>query len=170
MYGVGPERGHPNPSPAAPAAAAPAPAAPAAAAPAPVKAAAPVSHPAPPAAIAVRSTQQGLINRDRAGYGLRGLTWSSCLASIAYSNAVRMATQGHISHTDGPTRDLGCGLGSRAGENVGFWSLGVNDSQMNAMFMGSTDHRANVLGPYLYVGTAWVTASNGYAYIAVEFG
>jgi uncharacterized protein YkwD len=136
----------------------------------PVKAAAPVSHPVAPVAIVVRSTQQALINSDRASYGLRGLTWSSCLASIAYSNAVRMATQGHISHTDGPTRDLGCRLGSRAGENVGYWSLGVNDSQINTMFMNSPDHRANILGPYHYVATAWVTASNGYAYIAVEFG
>jgi uncharacterized protein YkwD len=137
-------------------------------APAPAKAAAPVSRPAPPA-IVVRSTQQALINMDRARYGLRPLTWSSCLASIAYSNAYRMARQGYISHTDGATRDLGCRLGNRAGENVGWWSGGVNDAQINSMFMYSADQRANILGPYHYVATAWVTAPNGYAYIAVEF-
>jgi uncharacterized protein YkwD len=134
----------------------------------PRKAAVPVARSVPPA-IVVRSTQQVLINRDRARYGLRPLTWSSCLGSIAYSNAYRMARQGHISHTDGPTRDLGCHLGYRAGENVGWWSGGVNDAQINTMFMNSPDHRANVLGPYHYVATAWVTAPNGSAYIAVEF-
>jgi uncharacterized protein YkwD len=35
--------------------------------------------------------------------------------------------------------------------------------------MNSADHRANILGPYHYVATSWVTAPNGYAYIAVEF-
>jgi uncharacterized protein YkwD len=37
------------------------------------------------------------------------------------------------------------------------------------MFMNSPEHRANILGPYHYVATAWVVAPNGYAYIAVEF-
>jgi uncharacterized protein YkwD len=37
------------------------------------------------------------------------------------------------------------------------------------MFMNSAGHRANILGPYHYVGTAWVVAPNGYGYIAVEF-
>jgi uncharacterized protein YkwD len=122
-----------------------------------------------PPAIVVRSTQQVLINQDRARYGLRPLSWSSCLASIALSNAYRMAKQGYISHTDGPTRDLGCRLGYQAGENVGWWSGGVNDAQINIMFMNSPDHRANILGPYHYVATAWATAPNGSAYIAVEF-
>jgi uncharacterized protein YkwD len=134
----------------------------------PLKAAAPVHRSVPPA-IVVGSTQQALINQDRARYGLPPLTWSPCLASIAYSNAYRMAKQGYISHTDGPTRDLGCRLGYQAGENVGWWSGGVNDAQINSMFMNSPDHKANILGPYHYVATAWVTASNGRGYIAVEF-
>ena len=146
---------------------------PRAVAPAPARAPAPPRATAPvrsvPAAIIVRSTQQVLINQDRARYGLRPLTWSSCLASVALSNAYRMAKQGYISHTDGPTRDLGCHLGYQAGENVGWWSGGVNDAQINAMFMNSPDHRANILGPYHYVATAWATSSNGTAYIAVEF-
>jgi uncharacterized protein YkwD len=135
----------------------------------PVKATAPVARPAALPPIVVRSTQQALINQDRARYGLPPLSWNSCLASIAYSNAVRMAKQGYISHTNGPARDLGCHLGYIAGENVGWWSGGVNDTQINSMFMNSADHRANILGHYHYVATAWVTAPNGHAYIAVEF-
>jgi uncharacterized protein YkwD len=131
------------------------------------------ARPAPPASrpgIVVRSTQQALINQDRARYGLAPLSWSTCLYAIAVSNAQRMAAQGYISHTNGPQRDLGCGLGHQAGENVGWWSVGVNDPQLNTMFMSSPDHKANILGPYRYVATAWAVGANGAAYIAVEFG
>jgi uncharacterized protein YkwD len=134
--------------------------------------------PAPPAAqprqaaaaITIGSTQQALINRDRAAAGLRALSWNSCLYSVAASNARRMAAQGFISHTNGPSVDLTCGLGYSAGENVGYWTGGVNDPQLNTMFMNSPGHKANIMGPYHYVATAWVTAPNGTAYIAVEFG
>ena len=143
--------------------------APKAAAPAVTRSAPVVTHSAPRPALVIGSTQQSLINRDRAAHGLAPLTWSSCLANIARSNAVRMAKQGYISHTNGPTLDLSCGLGRQAGENVGWWSGGVNDAQLNTMFMNSPDHRANILGPYHYVATSWAVASNGYAYIAVEF-
>jgi uncharacterized protein YkwD len=126
--------------------------------------------PPPPPALVIASTQQALINRDRAAAGLGPLTWNSCLYNVAVSNANRIAAQGYISHTNGPNLDLSCGLGQQAGENVGWWSGGINDPQLNTMFMNSPDHRANIMGPYNYVATAWVVASNGYAYIAVEFG
>jgi uncharacterized protein YkwD len=135
----------------------------------------PVAHsrpvaPAPRRQTTVASTQQALINGDRARYGLGPLSWSSCLYAVAVSNARRMAAQGYISHTNGPSRDLACGLGHQAGENVGWWSGGINDSQLNTMFMNSPDHKANILGPYHYVATAWAIGANGAAYIAVEFG
>ncbi|HYM66118.1 MAG TPA: CAP domain-containing protein [Patescibacteria group bacterium] len=121
------------------------------------------------ATLVVGSAQQAYINQDRVANGLRPLTWSSCLARVAASNASRMAAQGFISHTNGPYADLACGLNSTAGENVGDWSGGVNDSLLNTMFMNSAGHRANILGPYRYVATAWVVGSNGYGYVAVEF-
>ena len=134
--------------------------------PAPVKGAAPVRT----TSIVIASAQQRLINQDRARYGLRPLSWSSCLASIAYSNAVRMANQGYISHTNGPTRDLGCHLGYHAGENVGWYSAGPSDTWANNAFMASAGHRENILSSYYhYVGTSWVRGSNGKWYIAVEF-
>jgi len=116
------------------------------------------------------SQQQILINQDRAANGsLAPLAWSPCLAAIALQNAQRIATQGYLSHTNGATLDLGCGLGSQAGENLGDTSAGIDDAQLNTLFMNSAPHRANILGPYHYVGTAWVVASNGYGYLAVEF-
>jgi uncharacterized protein YkwD len=124
-----------------------------------------------PASIVIGSYEQTLINRDRAAAGLPPLSWSSCLASIAAANAARLARQGWVQpyHTNGANLDLGCRLGSQAGENVGYWSGGINDGQINSMFMNSPDHRANILGPYHYVATVWRVAANGYAYIAVEF-
>jgi uncharacterized protein YkwD len=151
----------PDPSPTpAPAAA---PAAPARPAPAPAA--------APPAASAlvIGTTQQALINQDRARNGLGPLNWSSCLAGVARSNAARIAAQGSLTHTNGANLDLNCGLGHQAGENIGYWSAGINDSQLNTMFLNSPEHLANIMGPYHYVASAWVVAANGYAYIAVEF-
>jgi uncharacterized protein YkwD len=147
----------PSPTPPAP----PQPAAPA-------HSAAPPPRPAPPA-IVIGSTQQALINQDRARNGLGPLTWSSCLVNVARSNAARIAAQGSLSHTNGPTLDLSCGLGHQAGENIGYWSAGINDAQLNSMFVASPEHLANILGPYRYVASVWVVAPNGYGYIAVEF-
>ena len=51
----------------------------------------------------------------------------------------------------------------------GYWSGGVNDSQLNTMLMNSPEHRANIVGPYHHVGTAWAIGAGGAANIAVEF-
>lgn len=122
-----------------------------------------------PASIIIGSRQQQLINADRTAHGLAPLSWSSCLYSVAVANARRIASQEYLSHTNGPSVDLTCRLGNRAGENIGYWSLGINDAQLNTMFVNSPEHYANIIGPYHYVATAWVVGANGYGYIAVEF-
>jgi uncharacterized protein YkwD len=128
-------------------------------------------RPNPPPAVRILSGvgQQALINSDRKRAGLAALQWNDCLASIAVQNARRMALQGYISHQNGRIQDLGCHLGSSTGENIGYTSPAINDSQMNSWFMNSPIHRANVLGPFRYVGAAWAVA-NSVAYLAVEFG
>jgi uncharacterized protein YkwD len=136
---------------------------------APPSGGAPPARPRPPSVV-IGSQQQVLINSDRASRGLASLSWSGCLYNVALANARRIAAQGYLSHTNGPQEDLGCRLGNRAGENIGYWSGGVNDAQLNTMFMNSPEHYANIMGPYHYVATAWVVASNGRGYIAVEFG
>lgn len=128
----------------------------------------PVAAAAP--SIVVRTTQQALINADRARNGLGPLSWSPCLANVAAANASRIAAQGYLSHTNGPQLDLTCGLGRQGGENIGWYSGGINDSWMNAKFVASPEHYANIMGPYRYVATVWVVAADGRGYIAVEFG
>jgi uncharacterized protein YkwD len=129
----------------------------------------PVPVPAPPR-VAVGTGQWGLINQDRQAAGLAPLQWSPCLANVATGQAARMAAQGYISHANGRSLDLACHLGPLASESIGFQGGGINDAAMNAWFMGDAPHRANILGPYHYVGVAWVLAPNGTAYLAVEFG
>jgi hypothetical protein len=118
------------------------------------------------------SNMQTLINQDRANNGgLAPLSWSSCLSAIAIQNVQRMVAQGYISHTNGWELDLACGAGASrsAGENVGYISSGIDDAYMNGLYMNSPGHRANILGAYQYVATAWAIAPNGYAYNAEEF-
>ena len=117
--------------------------------------------------------QQILVNQDRASNGsLPPLAWSPCLANVALANAQRVAAQGYLSHTNGPTLDLGCDASyTHGGENLAYTSAGINDPQVNTMFMNSAPHRANILSTnYRFVGTAWVLLPNGYGYIAEEFG
>jgi hypothetical protein len=117
------------------------------------------------------SAQETLINQDRAANGgLAALAWNNCLANIAQQNADRIAAQGYLSHTNGPTLDLGCLAGATsAGENIAYDSGGIDDALANTMFMNSAPHRANILGNYTLVATAWTVASNGYGYVAEEF-
>lgn len=133
------------------------------------KAIAKAQAPAPPRAVVVGTGQWALINQDRAAAGLAPLQWSPCLAAVATQNAQRMAAQGYISHAGGRIQDLACHLGSQTGENIGYTGSSPNDTWMNSWFMGDAPHRANILGPYHYVGTAWVIGPTG-AYLAVEFG
>jgi uncharacterized protein YkwD len=168
-FGLGIPQGLlPSPAASLPGVAKPAPVPTKSSAPPPIK----KSAPAPPRpSIAVRSTQQALINQDRARYHLAPLTWSTCLYNVARYEAARLATPGvAFKHYDGVSRDLTCHLGRQAGENIGWYSGGINDSKLNSMFMASPGHKANILGPYRYVATAWVVRSDGTAFIAVEFG
>lgn len=131
---------------------------------------APGSPPTRPAALVVGSVQHQLINADRAAAGLPPLGWSPCLAGIAAQQARAMAAAHQIFHGSGTTQDFGCGLGSlQTGENVGYWSAGIDDAAINRLFMASAPHRVNIDGPYHYVGTAWAVGSDSRGYIAVEF-
>ena len=130
----------------------------------------PAPAPVAPPQVAVGTGQWGLINQDRQAAGLAPLQWSPCLANVATGQAARMAAQGYISHANGRSLDLACHLGTRASESIGFQGGGIKDAAMNAWFMGDPLHRANIMGPYHYVGVAWVIAPNGAAYLAVEFG
>lgn len=117
------------------------------------------------------TTMQVLVNQDRAAAGLPPLAWSSCLGGNAQRVANRIAAAGALNEPPSDLQaNLNCGLGAGAAENEGWCSCGINDAYMNIHYMNSADHRANILGPYHWVGTAWAVASNGYGYTVEEFG
>jgi uncharacterized protein YkwD len=130
----------------------------------------PAPAPKVAARVSVGTGQWGLINQDRQAAGLAPLQWNDCLASVAKQQAARMAAQGYISHANGRAMDLACHLGTRASESIGVQYGSIDDAAMNAWFMGDAPHRANIMGPYHYVGVAWVWGANRRAYLAVEFG
>ena len=117
----------------------------------------------------VESAQQGLINRDRASAGLPALAWNDCLAAVALLNAQRMAAQGYVSTTNGVSLDRDCKLGSiQPAENLSYWN-GINDDAVNSLFMANPLQRANIMGSFHFVGTAWAVGPTGIAFVAVEF-
>jgi uncharacterized protein YkwD len=144
---------------------------------------APTTRPAGPAAVPVPtisphlvdgvligSRQQELTNQARAAAGLKPLGWDPCLAGVAARHAAEMASAGRIFHGQGVDQDLACALGThRAGENVGETSGGADDQRIFTAFMNSSGHRANILGQYRFMATAWVVVGRT-GYISVEFG
>jgi uncharacterized protein YkwD/DNA-binding CsgD family transcriptional regulator len=133
---------------------------------------APTSGETPRAGPAVKtqlgSRLQALINKDRVSGGLPALTWNDCLAAVALLNAQRMATQEYVSPANGISLDGNCHLGSgKPAEILAYWST-VNDAAANSVFMANPVQRANIMGPFRYVGTAWAVSPTGIAFIAVE--
>ncbi|HEY9286522.1 MAG TPA: CAP domain-containing protein, partial [Candidatus Dormibacteraeota bacterium] len=117
--------------------------------------------PAPPPIAGSGAGQFALINQDRAAAGLPPLQWNACLANIAVGQAQRMAAQGYISHANGRALDLGCHLGGPyASESIGVTYGHIDDVGMNTWFMNDPIHRANIMGPYHYVGACWVAGAN----------
>ena len=124
----------------------------------------------------VGSVQQILVNRDRAGARKARLNWGVCLVKYAKAQAAAMARRDAMYHSN-IARMFSCRLGSRqVGENVGVVQTGgaslsqsTLDSIVNQAFMHSPHHRANIMGPYHFVATAWSRAANGDYFIAVEF-
>jgi uncharacterized protein YkwD len=126
--------------------------------------------------VSYHSSQQLLIAKDRARSHKAPLYWSACLARYAKQQAQAMAARDTMYHSN-VARLFGCRTyASQVGENVGVISTGGTavthnflDGTVNNLFMASPHHRANILGPYHYVGTAWAQSANGDWFIAVEF-
>jgi uncharacterized protein YkwD len=97
-----------------------------------------------------------LTNQARAAAGLPALNWDDRLAALARARAQDMIVRDYFSHQippDGHTVfDVMSSVGycfDVAGENIG-WNNYPDDqatSEIQAMFMNSPDHRANILGP-----------------------
>ena len=105
------------------------------------------------------------MNSARVKAGLRPLTVNAELTSVARGWTSRMAASGTLSHNpslSGSVHDW-----TLLGENVG---EGSSASQIEAAFMASAPHRANILrAQFTDVGVGAVRGSDGRLWVTVDF-
>jgi uncharacterized protein YkwD len=113
----------------------------------------------------IESQLLSLTNSARTRAGLPALASSSTLVSIARGWSAKMAAAHRLSHNP-----------SLASSVSGWYSLGENvaqagsAAQAQSLFMGSSEHRANILEPlYNRVGIGVVRASDGTLWFTVDF-
>jgi uncharacterized protein YkwD len=93
-------------------------------------------------------TAATLINNTRASHGLRSLTLNATLVQKAQNWAQYLARLGRLKHSD-----LSSGVPSNwraLAENVGYAG---SIRSVHTLFIGSSGHRANILGNYTHLGT-----------------
>jgi uncharacterized protein YkwD len=109
------------------------------------------------------------MNADRAANGLGPLGWHGGLAGYAQSWANWMAANGSLTHQSlGPL--LGLGFGT-VGENVLVGPASMSAGAMEAAWMNSAGHRANILnGAFSAAGVGSAIGPDGRIWVAVDFG
>ena len=119
-----------------------------------------------------------LTNQDRASAGLGALTNDSYLHKEAEWRAKDMGDRDYFSHVippgntkvfDDMTKDHYCF--KVAGENIGLSTYGDDSAttDIESAFMGSTSHRANILGTWVRMGVGAYKAADGRKLYAVLF-
>jgi uncharacterized protein YkwD len=113
------------------------------------------------------------VNSDRAANGLGPLSWNPQLACLAQDHSNWMATTGSFTH-----RDLSATI--RQPDYSGYASLGENilvgpntmtGAQMEAAWMNSPGHRANILSPnFDSIGIAVGWSPDGRIWATQNFG
>ena len=112
-------------------------------------AAQPVAASAEPDVIAVQ------VNTDRAAAGLGALSRNAALDAVAAAWAAQMGAAGVLSHNPSVTAQVPAGS-TLTGENVAYGQ--PTGTAMEAAWLASAPHRANILGDYTDIGIAFVTA------------
>jgi uncharacterized protein YkwD len=119
-----------------------------------------------------------LTNQDRASAGLNVLTNDTYLHKKAEWRAQDMGDRGYFSHNIPPDNKQVFYYMSQdgycykvAGENIGVSTYGDADatSHIEAAFMGSTSHRANILGTWVRMGIGSYKAASGRKLYTVLF-
>jgi len=108
------------------------------------------------------------INSRRSAAGLAPVSSHSGLASLARSHASAMASEGRLYHSGnlaGRVASVVAGW-QGVGENVG---VGASVAEVNAMFMQSATHRANILGNFNLAGVGVVQGGDGRVWVVQVF-
>jgi uncharacterized protein YkwD len=110
-----------------------------------------------------------LTNNDRTANGLGPLQMDPAVVDVAQAWASRLAATGSLVHNPNYVAQVGAAVGgqwTRVGENIGF---AQTPAQLEPMFMNSAPHRANILGPYNYVGIGAAYDGVGNLWVVVDF-
>lgn len=158
------------PAPVAASAAAPRPARPAAPAPPPPPAPAPPPPPPAPTTVAgAEGRVVELINGERSRAGLAPLSANAGANNIARAWSNQMASRNSLSHNPNlasqVTQQVTPDWRSIA-ENIGY---AQNVDQVHAQFMGSAEHRANILSGSSNLVGVGVVQSGGTVWVTVVF-
>jgi uncharacterized protein YkwD len=117
-----------------------------------------------------------LINTERGNAGLSPLSENEALDAAARGHSVDMAVNNFMSHTSSDGSSFSDRI-SRAGYSYG--SIGENvaagqssPADVVAAWMGSSGHKANILGPYVDIGAGYASCSTSTygSYWTVDFG
>jgi uncharacterized protein YkwD len=131
----------------------------------------PPPPPAPPDAIT--AGVMDAMNRDRAANGIGALGWNNQLAGLGSSWAAHLAAaNGGLVHQDLTSVLYSPGYEgySTLGENLLVGYEAMSTDQMEAAWMASSGHRANILrGNFTTAGVGYAYG-NGRIWVAVEFG
>jgi hypothetical protein len=111
-------------------------------------------------------------NADRAAAGLTALIEDPALNAFAQARADDMETRDYFSHNIPPDghlvfADMGGYCFLEAGENIGMW-IG-EPADVEALFMASPSHRANILGSWTEMGFGIATTADGSWIVDVLF-
>jgi hypothetical protein len=117
-----------------------------------------------PAIAGGEGTLLGRINSSRSASGLAPLEAYWDLTDDARAHSARMMDRGSIYHN--PSLASVTGVWEKLGENVG---AGIDLNALHDAFMGSSGHRANILGDYNYVGVGVKTDATGVSWVTVVF-
>jgi hypothetical protein len=124
---------------------------------------------APPAAAAANPAVEAqfvsLMNADRARAGVGPLAVDPTLTAVARSWSDAIVGAGALIHNPAIESELPAGW-TRWGENVG---EGSSPDALEAAFMASPEHRANILGAFSIVGVGVDVGVGGTMWVTVDF-
>ena len=113
------------------------------------------------------------VNADRAANGLGPLAWNGQLACLAFDWSAQMSAAGDLRHRDlnATIRSPGYGGYRALGENILRGPSSMTGEQMEAAWLASPDHRANILSSaYTSIGISYFVTADGQIYATQNFG
>jgi uncharacterized protein YkwD len=131
---------------------------------------APCAAPAGPAD-AVSSAVFNQVNAERAMSGLAALSWNKQLYCLSTDWSGQMASRGSLTHRDlnAVIHSPGYGSYRTLGENILRGGASMTGLQMEAAWMASAPHRANILNPsFNSIGIGLTTTPDGATVYATQ--